>query len=98
MVSVLVFCIIYPLSLASSTDPDALPRLSRAVFSAAASLLIFHPVAMSAHYGVLPGQNGTRPVNTKGEAAWCGRAEWAVNIVAWIAALVAGLSVSSIFG
>lgn len=97
MVSVLVFCIVYPLSLASSPHPDDLPLLSRAVFSAAASLLIFHPVAMSAHYGVLPGQNGTRPANTKGEAAWCGRAEWAVNIVAWIAALVAGLSVYRVF-
>src|SRR5678815_5831778 len=47
MVSVLVFCIVYPLSLASSPHPDDLPLLSRAVFSAAASLLILSLIHIS---------------------------------------------------
>jgi hypothetical protein len=97
MLSVLILCIIYPLSLASVTTPKELPLLSRAVFAAAATLLMFHPVAMSGHYGLLPGQKGKRPTtkNDPKKYKYFGKSELGVNLVAWVAAFVAGRMVYS---
>lgn len=64
MVIVLAMAVIRPLALRSATPSDvfSFPPLSRGAFAAGLVLLVFHPLAMVAHYGLLNknGRDGFR--------------------------------------
>jgi hypothetical protein len=62
MLFVVVFCVIEPLAAWRGSGGTALqlPRVASAVFGGGSVLLVFHPLAMVAHYGLLnrKGRNG----------------------------------------
>jgi hypothetical protein len=56
MVAVVIFCLVLPIApvaLGGAPSVEYLPKSARVVFAAAAVLLLFHPLAMVAHYGLL---------------------------------------------
>lgn len=69
MVVLVAVCVIQPLSGSvrlSGGTPYSYPPAARAVFAAAAVLLVFHPLTMVAHYGLLS-SNGRPKVRRNGK-------------------------------
>lgn len=92
MFLLLVFCIVNPLlgqGLAGDSVSYSFPSSARAIFGGAIILLVFHPLSMVAHYGLL-NTNG-RPKSTrngKPDYAYCPPQEKVLVILSLVSAIL----------
>jgi len=88
-VSLLIFCVVLPLSrrMAGISAAYAFLKISNAVFSVALVMLVFYPISMIAHYGLLNRKGRDRFLRKDRRAyPYCPTQEWVVYGVGIICA------------
>ncbi len=86
MLAVLYACVLVPVrTLSPIGESFVLAPIGRAVFAAAALLIVAYPLVVAAHYGLWSGTGGGSDVAEKTERRYCSRAEGLVQLIALLA-------------